>query len=76
MRAVVAGLALAICFAACAPDEAVRQGALSFRFALGALPEIEIWVAAALRKVQLAEHHRIRIATSDRAAVLTLSGVT
>jgi len=68
--------ALAFGTLSCAPDPIVRQGALSPRFAPGAPPEIEIWAAAAPRKVQLAEHHRIRLATSDRAAVLTLSGVT
>ncbi len=75
-RALAAAVLIAICFTGCAPNETVREGALSPHFAPGAPREIEIWAAAAPRKVQLAEHHRIRLATSDRAAVLTRSGVT
>lgn len=69
-------LALALGLAGCAPDEVVRPEALSPHFAPGTPRQTVIWSAAAPRKVQLAKHHRIRLATSDREAVLTLPGVT
>ncbi|HXU31367.1 MAG TPA: sulfatase [Thermoanaerobaculia bacterium] len=67
-------LVLAIGFAACAPGE--REGVLTPRLGSGAPREIEIWSAAAPRKVEPAKRHRIRLGTSDREAVLTLHGVT
>ncbi len=75
-RALAAGVALAIGLSGCAPDEAVHGGALAPRFAPGTPNEAVIWSAAAPREVRLAEHHRIRLATSDRGAVLTRPGVT
>lgn len=75
-RALAAGVALAIGLAGCAPDETVQGGALTPRFATGARRQTVLWTAASPRKVRLAEHHRIRLATSDREAVLTRPGVT
>lgn len=75
-RALAAGVALAIGLSGCAPDEAVHGGALTPRFATGARRQAVLWTAAAPRKVRLGEHHRIRLGTSDRGAVLTHPGVT
>lgn len=72
----LASLALAIGLANCAPEEAVHGGALAPRFAPGARRQAVVWSTTAPRKIRLAEHHRIRLATSDRAAVLTRPGVT
>lgn len=76
LLALAVGALIAAGFSGCTPDEAARDGALNPHFAAGALRQTVIWSAAAPRKVQLAKHHRIRLATSDREAVLTLPGVT
>ncbi|HEV7672074.1 MAG TPA: sulfatase [Thermoanaerobaculia bacterium] len=72
-----AALALALGLAGCAHEDSVlREGALTPRFATGAPREIKIWTAAGARSLKLEKHQRIRLGTSDRQAVLTLSGVT